>query len=74
MTARTYRHLAAMGSSFASGPGIHPMAEKSAMRSSRNYAHVLAERLGATAFHPNGAGMSAVADAVEKHLSDHPSD
>ncbi|MEO6081815.1 MAG: SGNH/GDSL hydrolase family protein [Umezawaea sp.] len=40
------RHLAALGSSFASGPGIEPFADKRAWRSSRNYAHLLAERLG----------------------------
>jgi lysophospholipase L1-like esterase len=42
----TVRHLAALGSSFASGPGIEPFADKRAWRSSRNYAHLLAERLG----------------------------
>ncbi|RSM43212.1 SGNH/GDSL hydrolase family protein [Amycolatopsis balhimycina DSM 5908] len=42
----TVRHLAALGSSFASGPGIEPYADKRAWRSGRNYAHLLAERLG----------------------------
>lgn len=43
----TYRHLVALGSSFAAGPGITPIADQGAMRSSRNYPHLLAEKLGA---------------------------
>jgi lysophospholipase L1-like esterase len=43
----TYRHLVALGSSFAAGPGIEPTADRGAMRSARNYPHLLAERLGA---------------------------
>jgi lysophospholipase L1-like esterase len=39
--------LAALGSSFAAGPGIEPVENVDAMRSSRNYAHQLAERLSA---------------------------
>lgn len=39
--------LAALGSSFAAGPGIEPVENIDAMRSSRNYARQLAERLGA---------------------------
>lgn len=46
MPVPTVRHLAALGSSFASGPGIEPFADKRAWRSSRNYAHLLAGRLG----------------------------
>lgn len=42
-----YRKIAALGSSFAAGPGIHPVADPDAMRSSRNYASLLAARLGA---------------------------
>ncbi len=42
-----YRQIAALGSSFAAGPGIQPVADPAAMRSSRNYAHLLADRLGA---------------------------
>lgn len=41
------RHIAALGSSFASGPGIKPIENLAAMRSSRNYAHLLADRIGA---------------------------
>lgn len=42
-----YRHLVALGSSFAAGPGIEPIADAGAMRSARNYPHLLAEQLGA---------------------------
>ncbi len=40
-----YKLVAALGSSFAAGPGIEPVADAAAMRSQRNYAHQLAERL-----------------------------
>jgi lysophospholipase L1-like esterase len=43
----TYRLVAALGSSFAAGPGIDPVADPAAMRSERNYAHLLADRLSA---------------------------
>jgi lysophospholipase L1-like esterase len=43
----TYQLIAALGSSFAAGPGIEPVADAAAMRSQKNYAHQLAERLGA---------------------------
>jgi lysophospholipase L1-like esterase len=43
----TYKTIAAVGSSFAAGPGIEPLVEAVAMRSGKNYAHQLAERLGA---------------------------
>lgn len=39
--------LAALGSSFAAGPGIDPIVDAGAQRSGHNYAHQLAERLGA---------------------------
>lgn len=39
--------LAALGSSFAAGPGIDPIEDPDAERSGRNYAHQLAERLSA---------------------------
>lgn len=42
-----YRHVVALGSSFAAGPGIEPIEDFPAMRSKRNYAHLAAERLGA---------------------------
>lgn len=41
-------HIASLGSSFAAGPSIPPQLEpRAAMRSGQNYAHLLAERLGA---------------------------
>lgn len=40
------RRYTALGSSFAAGPGIPPIADPAAMRSSRNYPHLLAEALG----------------------------
>jgi lysophospholipase L1-like esterase len=48
MTAGRVRHIAALGSSYAAGPGIEPVADRRAHRSARNYPHLLAERLGAT--------------------------
>ncbi|WP_096305116.1 SGNH/GDSL hydrolase family protein [Jatrophihabitans sp. GAS493] len=41
------RLIVSLGSSFAAGPGIEPVADVAAMRSEKNYAHQLAERLGA---------------------------
>lgn len=38
---------AALGSSFAAGPGIPPTISRLAMRSGNNYPHILAKRLGA---------------------------
>ncbi|ADP82173.1 SGNH/GDSL hydrolase family protein [Pseudofrankia inefficax] len=39
--------IAALGSSYAAGPGIEPVEDSDAMRSARNYAHLCAARLGA---------------------------
>ncbi len=39
--------IVALGSSFAAGPGIEPIADPAAMRSEKNYAHQLAARLDA---------------------------
>lgn len=44
---RPVRRVAALGSSFASGPGLEPYDSFGAQRSERNYPHVLADRLGA---------------------------
>ncbi|WP_074390921.1 SGNH/GDSL hydrolase family protein [Hoyosella altamirensis] len=46
MPSPAYRHIVALGSSFASGPGIPPYADKTAGRSQRNYPSVLADLLG----------------------------
>lgn len=43
----TRLRIAALGSSYAAGPGIEPIEDEAAMRSSRNYAHQLANYLGA---------------------------
>jgi lysophospholipase L1-like esterase len=43
----SYQLIAALGSSFAAGPGIEPVADAAAMRSEQNYAHQLAVRLDA---------------------------
>ncbi|MFF4629032.1 SGNH/GDSL hydrolase family protein [Streptomyces griseorubiginosus] len=47
MTHAPIRRIAALGSSYAAGPGIEPVADRRANRSARNYPHLLAERLGA---------------------------
>jgi lysophospholipase L1-like esterase len=44
----SYEHLVSLGSSMAAGPGIPPIVDKAAMRSGRNYPHLLADQLGAT--------------------------
>ncbi len=41
------RTVAALGSSFAAGPAIEPVDDVAAMRSTRNYPHLLAQLLGA---------------------------
>lgn len=57
-----YNHLLALGSSFASGPGIEPFTSASAGRSARNYPSVLAKTLGLklTDRTASGATTSAV--------------
>lgn len=44
--ATTEARYVALGSSFAAGPGIPPVVDRTAMRSGRNYAHLVAARLG----------------------------
>ncbi|KUJ13589.1 SGNH hydrolase [Mollisia scopiformis] len=41
------RHITALGSSYAAGPGIPPQINRFAGRSGNNFAHILASRLGA---------------------------
>ncbi len=55
-TVSSYHLIAALGSSFAAGPGIAPIEDPAAMRSARNYAHQLAERLGAEPGRPHRLG------------------
>lgn len=43
----TVLHIAALGSSFAAGPGIEPIVDTTARRSSKNYAHLTAAALDA---------------------------
>lgn len=42
-----YRTMVALGSSYAAGPGITPVANLAARRSTRNYAHLVSRELGA---------------------------
>jgi lysophospholipase L1-like esterase len=60
-------HYAALGSSFAAGPGISPIIDQHAMRSGRNFPHVLAERLGAdlTDLTVSGATTATILDAPQ---------
>lgn len=53
-----YSKMVALGSSFASGPGIEPLEHKGAMRSARNYPHVVAEALGTTLVDATVAGAT----------------
>ena len=43
----SYGQLVALGSSFAAGPGLEPVVDRAAGRSGRNYAQLVATRLGA---------------------------
>ncbi|KAK5691246.1 hypothetical protein LTR17_025741 [Elasticomyces elasticus] len=61
-------HIVALGSSFAAGPGIEPIINKAAMRSGRNYAHQLAEKLDAelTDLTASGATLLNVLDTPQQ--------
>ncbi|KAK5676361.1 hypothetical protein LTS10_011173 [Elasticomyces elasticus] len=63
-------HLVALGSSFAAGPGIDPIINKAAMRSARNYAHQLAEKLYAelTDLTASGATLLNVLDTPQQTI------
>jgi hypothetical protein len=69
MSIRQYRHVASLGSSFAAGPGIGPVADRAARRSARNYPHLLAARLGAglTDLTVSGATTATIIDAPASH-------
>ncbi|MPY55923.1 SGNH/GDSL hydrolase family protein [Streptomyces spongiae] len=62
------RHVAALGSSFAAGPGIEPVENRAAGRSARNYARLVAERLGAglTDLTVSGATTETVLDTPQR--------
>ena len=70
MPVPTVRHLAALGSSFAAGPGIEPFADKRAWRSSPNYAHLLADRLGCdlTDLTVSGATTATILERPQRML------
>jgi lysophospholipase L1-like esterase len=63
-------HIAAIGSSFAAGPGIPPLLDRSAMRSRYNYAHILADNLGArlTDLTVSGATLDTILSQTQKTL------
>ncbi|MFG1922815.1 SGNH/GDSL hydrolase family protein [Cryptosporangium sp. NPDC048952] len=63
-----YRHVVALGSSFASGPGIPPVVDGAAGRSGANYAHLVAEGLGAelTDLTVGGATIATVLDQPQR--------
>ncbi|KAI5867026.1 SGNH hydrolase [Durotheca rogersii] len=58
-------HIASMGSSFAAGPSIAPVENEAAGRSAANYAHLVAQRIGAAS-----AAAAAAAAAVDVQLTD----
>ena len=62
------RVIAAIGSSFAAGPGIRPVVNAAALRSGANYAHLLADRLGAhlVDLTVSGATTSTVLDHPQR--------
>lgn len=64
----TVQHLVALGSSFAAGPGIDPVADVQAMRSSNNYAHQLTRRLDwqLTGLSVSGATSANVVDTPQQ--------
>ena len=66
--AQEYRHMVAIGSSFAAGPGIEPVVEPAAMRSGSNYAHLVAEALGAELVDVSvsGATTATILSEVQK--------
>jgi len=62
--------MVALGSSFAAGPGIKPVANRSALRSERNYAHLVAAHFGAhlTDATVSGATTSTIVDTSQRML------
>lgn len=68
MDSERFRHIASLGSSFAAGPGIEPVENRAAMRSARNYPHLLAERLRAelTDLTVSGATTATILDTPQR--------
>jgi lysophospholipase L1-like esterase len=64
----TIEKMVALGSSFAAGPGITPLADRWAQRSTRNYAHLVSHALGAelTDATISGATTSTILDAPQR--------
>jgi len=65
-----YRKIAALGSSYAAGPGISPVVNRPAMRSGRNYAHVVAARAKAELVDltVSGATTATILDTPQRVL------
>lgn len=61
------KHIAALGSSFGSGPGIHPLSNIAAGRSTKNYANVLSQLLNTklTDLTVSGATLQNVLDTPQ---------
>jgi hypothetical protein len=59
--------MVALGSSFAAGPGLEPVVDRAAMRSGRNYAHLVADRLGATLTDATVSGATTATILDEPH-------
>ena len=68
MGTQEYHHIGVLGSSYAAGPGIQPLADRAARRSARNYPHLLAERLGArlTDLTVSGATTGTIIDTPQR--------
>ena len=65
-----FEHIAALGSSFAAGPGIRPIVDRWAGRSGRNFAHLLAQKYGArlTDLSVSGATTPTILDTEQRVL------
>src|SRR5271156_4781964 len=63
-----YRKIAALGSSYAAGPGVPPVVNRAAMRSGNNYSHVLSRMIGAelTDLTVSGATTSTILDTPQR--------
>lgn len=66
----SYQRYVALGSSFASGPGIAPLVDRRAARSGRNHAHLLAAGLGAELVDASvgGATTANILDTPQRQL------
>jgi lysophospholipase L1-like esterase len=62
-----YRTMVALGSSFAAGPGITPLASRAAGRSTRNYAHLVSRVLGAQLIDATVSGATTTTILNQAH-------